>query len=80
MNRVVILVGIVSVVGVSGCGGSIEREYYESAGSSSERTRIHVLSNEERPDYRVVEAQPVHLHIHSANGQSVCVEITTGRD
>jgi len=80
MNRVVILVGIVSVVAVSGCGGSVEHEYYESAGTSGERTRIHVRSEDERCNDRVVESQPVHLHIHTANGQSICVEITTSRD
>lgn len=80
MDRVVILVGIVSVVGIAGCGGKVENEYYESAESSGGRTRIQVRAGEERPDYRVVEGQQVHLHIHTANGQSVCVEITTSRD
>lgn len=82
MNRVVIFVGIVSVVTVSGCGGgSVEHEQFESPEFSGQRTRIHVQSNDSsRPSHRVVEDQPINLHFHSANGQSICIEITTGKD
>lgn len=82
MNRVVIVVGIVSVVGIAGCGGgSVEHEQFESPEFSGHKTRIHVRSNDSsRPSHRIVEGQPINLHFHSANGQSICVEIKTGRE
>lgn len=65
-----------------GCGrGSVEHEVYESPEYSGQRTRIHVQSHDEPSGgYQVVEGQPIHLHVHAGNGQSVCIEITTGRE
>ena len=78
MNRIVIVAGLLIVVSAVGCGGgSVEHEYVEYPEFSSQRTRIHVRSHDEGSDYRVVEGQPVHIHVHAGNGQSVCIEITT---
>lgn len=80
MKNVAIIVGLVSVVAVVGCGGSLEHEQFESPEFSGHRTGIHIRSHEEPSgSYRVAEGQPIHLHYHAANGQSLCVEITTVR-
>ena len=77
MNRIVTVAGLLIVVTAAGCGGgSVEHEYVESPEFSGQRTRIHVRSHDEPKGYRVVEGQPVNLHIHTSNGQSVCIEIT----
>ena len=52
-------------------------EEESDARPSGQRTRIHVRSHDEPSGYRVVEGQPVHVHVHSGNGQSICIEITT---
>lgn len=57
--------------------------FYESPEYSCERTmtRIHVRSHDEPSGgYRVVEGSPVNLHIHTASGQSICIEISSGRE
>ena len=82
MRNFVIFAGLITIVTIAGCGGgSVEHEHeiYESAKFSGERsvTRIHVQPS---GGYRVVEGQPVHVHVHAENGQSVCIEITTGRE
>lgn len=86
MKRTVIVAGLFTIITVAGCGGGSvehEHEYYESPELSGERsvTKIHVRSHDEQGGgYRVVEGQPVHVHVHAGNGQSICIEITTGRE
>ena len=82
MRTIVTFVGLFTIVCVAGCGGgSVEHEYYESEDYSGQRTRIHVQAHDERSGgYRVVEGQSVDVHVHAENGQSVCIEITTGRE
>jgi len=78
-NRV-IFAGLVAT-SITGCGGSVEHEHFESAEFSGQRTRIHVrLHVEPSGSYRVVEGQPIHVHIHAGDGQSVCIEISTGQE
>ena len=77
MDRTIIIAGLLIFVTVAGCGGgSVEHESSESPQFTCQRTRIHVRSHDEPSGYRVVEGQPVHVHVHSGNGQSVCIEIT----
>ncbi len=75
MRTVVIFAGLFAIVCVAGCGGgSVEHEYYESEDFSGQRTRIQVQAHDEPiGGYRVVEGQPVHVHIHAENGRSVCI-------
>ncbi len=59
-----------------------EHEFYKSPDFSGERsvTRILVRSHDAPSSgYRVVEGQPINLHIHTGDGQTVCIEITTER-
>jgi len=79
MNRIIIVAGLLVVITAAGCGGgSVEHEKFESPQFSGQRTRIHVRSHDEPSSgYRVVEGQPVHVHVHATGGQSVCIEITT---
>ena len=85
MRKEVIIVGLFTIVTVAGCGGgSVEHEHeiYESPTFSGERsvTKIHVQAHDEPSgDYRVIDGQSVHVHVHAENGQSVCIKITTGR-
>ena len=79
MRTVVVIVGLVAIVCIAGCGGgSVEHEQFESPDFSGQRTKIHV-HDEPSGDYRVADGQSVHVHVHAGNGQSVCIEITTGR-
>ena len=78
MNRIIIIAGLLIVVTAAGCGsGSVEHEYIESPQFSGQRTRIKVRSREELSGYRVIEGQPVNVHVHAGNGKSICIEITT---
>jgi len=81
MRTVVIFAGLFAIVSITGCGGgSVGHEFYESEDYSGQRTRIHVQAHDEPSDgYRVVEGSPVNLHIHTASGQSICIEISTER-
>lgn len=81
MNRIIVVAELLIVVSVAGCGGgSVEHEHFESPEFSGQRTRIHVRSHDEPSGgYRVVEGQPIHVHVHAGNRQSVCIEITTER-
>ncbi len=63
-------------------GKATEHEFYESPDFSGERsvTRILVRSlDAPSRGYRVVEGQPINLHIHTGNGLTVSIEITTER-
>jgi hypothetical protein len=86
MRNVVICAGLFAIVAVAGCGGGSvehEHEYYDSPDYSGERTmtRIHVQSHDDpSTGYRVIEGQPIHVHIHAENGRSICIEISTGRE
>ena len=79
MKQIVIFVGLFIVVTIAGCGGgSVEHEYIESPEFSGQPTRIQVRSHDQPSGYRVVEGQPVHVHVQAGDGQSICIEITTG--
>ena len=82
MRNFVAIAGLFTAASIAGCGGgSVEHEHFESHEFSGQRTRIHVRSHDEPSgDYRLVEGQPIHVHIHAGGGRSVCVEISTGRE
>lgn len=69
MRNFVVIAGFVTVVSITGCGGgSVEHEHFESPEFSGQRTRIHVQSHDAPSGgYRVVEGQPIHVHIHEVD-------------